>query len=306
MTVRTLQSADLEQIAMRVGDSLARDARRNALVNPDFSPDVFVAALGSASDQTWVDEEDGLVVGHLFGAILDSVEHGRGTWIGPDGVSFDDDDILAALYDEAGATWSKRGATEHFAWVFDADDDTRPWLALGFVPVHRRGVRSLSTVPAETFPAGYVIRRGGVNDLALAVELDRLIDPAQSTDSTPPPNDVAVRAGWRELLDDDEVRHYVVEHGGQGVAQCVTYPLDPRRGSFDRTIHLSAVAVQHGHEHRGVARAMVAAALLDARSARFLYAEANWGVTNHRAEQFWLRYGFARTYVRLRRSMVTD
>jgi hypothetical protein len=55
MTVRTLQSADLERIAMRVGDSLARDASRNALVNPDFSPDVFVAALGSAGDQTCVD-----------------------------------------------------------------------------------------------------------------------------------------------------------------------------------------------------------------------------------------------------------
>lgn len=303
MTVRPLEIADLEVVAVRVADRLAGDARRNALVNPFFSVDAFVAALANASDQTWIDEDHGLIVGHLFGAILDSAEHGRGAWIGPDGVSFDSDDILSALYDDACATWMQRGATDHFAWVFDTDDGTRAWLALGFVPVHRRGVMALRDAASAPVPTGYTIRRGGVNDLQLAVALDHLIDEAQATGSAPPLNDAEVVKEWQELLEDDEVHHYVVEFEGHGVAQCVTYPLDPRRGSFDHTIHLSAVAVRRDHEHRGVARAIVAAALQDARRAGFLYAEANWAVTNSRAEHFWTRYGFRRTYVRLRRTV---
>jgi GNAT superfamily N-acetyltransferase len=306
MTVRTLESADLEAVAVRVGDRLAHDARRNPLVNPYFSPDAFVAALANASDQTWVDDDHGHIVGHLFGAVLDNLEHGRAAWVGPDGVSFDGDNILATLYGEAGPIWRRRGATDHFAWVFDADDDTRPWLALGFLAADRRGVMALSNHRDRGFPPGYAVRRGGISDLALAVALDRLIDEAQGSTLTPPPSDLEVATGWRELLDDNEVHHYVVEFEDEGVAQCVTYPLEPRRGSFDHTIHLSAVAVRRDHEHRGVAQAMVATALENARRAGFHYAEANWSVTNQRAEHFWTRFGFERTYVRLRRTYITD
>jgi ribosomal protein S18 acetylase RimI-like enzyme len=306
MTVRTLQSADLEAVAVRVRDRLAHDAQRNPLVNPDFSVDAFVAALMHASDQTWVDEVQGRIVGHLFGALLDSVEHGRGAWVGPDGVSFDSDVALGDLYGEASATWIRRGATEHFAWVFDADEDAGPWLALGFVPAHRRGIMSLSELISVPAPVGYVIRRGSIADLELAVSLDRVIDEAQSPNSSPPPDQLEVASGWRDLLEDDEVHHYVVEFNGVGVAQCVSYPLNLRRGSFDHTIHLSAVAVLRGHEHRGVARAMISAALRDARSAGFLYAEVNWSVANQRAELFWTRYGFHRTYLRLRRSVTSN
>ena len=68
-------------------------------------------------------------------------------------------------------------------------------------------------------------------------------------------------------------------------------------------MHLSAVSVRPGHEHRGVARALVDHALSDATEAGFDYAETNWRVTNRRAAQFWLRYGFVPTYVRLHRTI---
>ena len=307
MTVRLLGTTDLEAVATRVGDRLALDARRNPLINPHFSADFFMAALANATDQTWVEDDDGRIAGHLYGAVLESPEHGRGAWIGPDGVSFDTDEVLAALYLNASEAWARHGALQHFAWVLDDEHDLRPWLVLGFAPVHRRGLTDLSNLEESTLPAGYVIRRGGVADLDLAVELDRLIDEAESTRLTPPSNDrYEVMKSWRELLEDEEVNHYVVEYEGQGVAQCVTYSLEPRRGSFDHTLHLSAVAVRSDHEHRGVARAMITAALHDARRQGFLYAEANWNVTNRRAEHFWTRYGFVRTYARLRRTWDVD
>ncbi len=307
MTVRTLANSDLEVVATRVRDRLIFDARRNPLINAHFAADLFASALANAADQTWVVVDHDHVAGHLYGAVLESPVHGRGAWIGPDGVSFDADDVLAALYGQASEAWTRQGATQHYAWVFDAEIDTQPWLALGFVPVHRRGLLVLSDVTASALPDGYVIRRGSIADLELAVELDDLIDEAQSTwpESLARDPDGAANA-WRELLDDEEVHHYVVESHGQGVAQCVTYPLEPRRGSFDHTLHLSAVAVRPDHEHRGVARALVGAALLDARRAGFLYAEANWSVTNQRAGLFWTRYGFRRTYVRLCRLVETD
>jgi GNAT superfamily N-acetyltransferase len=163
---------------------------------------------------------------------------------------------------------------------------------------------ALSDLQVVALPNGYVLRRGDRTDLDLAVELDRVIDEAELTQLAPRSIGLAdVADGWRELLEDDEVNYYVVEYDGRGVAQCVTYPLERRRGSFDHTTHLSAVAVRRDHEHRGVARAMIATALHDAWRQGSLYAEANWNVTNRRAEHFWTRYGFRSTYVRLRRAI---
>ena len=42
-----------------------------------------------AANQTWVAEENGTIAGHLYGALLESPEYGKGAWVGPDGVSFD-------------------------------------------------------------------------------------------------------------------------------------------------------------------------------------------------------------------------
>jgi len=304
MIVRALQGGDLGVVATRVEQRLVSDAQRNPLVNPHFDSAVFTAALAHATDHTWVARERGLIVGHLFGALLESAEYGWSAWVGPDGVSFDDETALFALYRTANASWVRDGAREHFVWVFDAETDTRPWRELNFYPAHRRGIMSLATVANHELPPGYVLRRGGVGDLELALTLDRVIDAAESFKGA---NDANVsEAQWRELLDDDEVTHYVVEYSGRGVAQCVTYPLAPRRGSFDDTVHVSAVAVLDEHQHRGVAQALVTTALLDARTSGAHYAETNWRVTNEPADAFWTEYGFLPTYVQLRRTSEND
>jgi ribosomal protein S18 acetylase RimI-like enzyme len=303
MKVRALEPADLEAVAERVQARLAHDARRNRLINPDFSADVYMTALSNATDQTWVAVDAGRLVGHLFGALLENTEHSRGVWIGPDGVSFDDHTVLDALYRQAGATWIARGALEHYVWVFDDEVDTAAWYDLGFVRNHVRGVIELATPSRQAPPSGYTFRRENRVDLALAVELDRLVDDDQSEPSST--DELAGIEEWRELLEDDEVHHYVVEFDGRGVAQCVTYPLDVRRGTFDQTLHISAVAVRPEYEHRGIARAMIDRALRDAYDAGLLYAETNWRANNLRAAEFWTRYGLRPTYVRLRRTVTS-
>jgi ribosomal protein S18 acetylase RimI-like enzyme len=305
MTVRPLEPRDVNAVVARVKERLSDDARRNPLLNADFSNKHFARALNDAMDQTWVLEEDDSVVGHLYGALLDNVEYGNGVWIGPDGVSFDDVDQLADLYATAGANWIERGALEHYVWVFDDPEDTAPWYELGFARMHVRGVLSLSEKRTHRLPPGYSLRRGGPDDVKAALVIDATLDEAQRRG---PSFSISFEHASRademlEALGDNEVHYYVVECAGVGVAQCLTFPLEARRGSFDDTLHVSAVAVMPGHEHRGVGRALIDHALNNALAAGFGHVETNWRVTNRRANNFWVRYGFRPTYVRLHRTI---
>lgn len=305
MIVRPLEPRDVDAVVARVKERLIDDARKNPLLNSDFSSEHFSRALNDALNQTWVVDDGGRVVGHLYGALLESTEYGNGAWIGPDGVSFDNIDQLAALYATAGATWIAKGALEHYAWVFDDPSDTTPWYELGFARMHVRGVLSLSKERPRQLPEGYTIRRGGADDLQIALTIDRVLDEAQRQGPSFSINfEHASRADeLLEALEDVEVHYYVVEHSGVGVAQCLTFPLETRRGSHDHTLHVSAVAVMPEHEHRGVARALIDHALNDALAAGFHYVETNWRVTNRRAANFWVRYGFQPTYVRVHRTI---
>jgi ribosomal protein S18 acetylase RimI-like enzyme len=304
-TVRPLELADVEQVVTRIEDRLTQDARIQPLVNPTISGEILADSLRALTDQTWIADQDGTVVGHLYGAMLESETYGNGVWIGPDGASFDTTDILSDLYSAAGAAWIERGALEHYVWTIDDVGTTTPWYEMGFARMHMRGVRRLEVVGDRALPDGYSIRRGGVEDIEIAVALDDELDAVQRVG---PSFSIGLdhstkRDDLLDTLEDPEVHHYIVEFGEAPVAQCITFPLPPRRGSFDHTLHLSAVTVDAEHRHLGVGTAMVDVALRDARDAGFEFAETNWRVTNRRARNYWIDYGFEPTYVRLHRTI---
>ncbi len=289
-----------ELIAQRLRD----DAQRNPFVNGEVDRSLLVGALSSATGATWVAERDGVVVGHLQAALLESDVYGHGAWVGPDGVSHDDTDTLADLYAEAGRAWIDAGAREHYVWVLDHPGRTEPWMDLGFARMHQRGGRALDGQPVRPLPTGYTTRLGTIDDLDVAVELGAVIDRAQAAG---PSFSIDLggdeRSELDETLSDPEVRYFLAELNGQPVGQCITFALPARRGSFDHTVHLSAVAVREDHQSRGVATALVDAALDKARRFGFRYVETNWRVTNREAARFWTHYGFAPTYVRLHRTI---
>jgi ribosomal protein S18 acetylase RimI-like enzyme len=176
---------------------------------------------------------------------------------------------------------------------------------MGFARMHMRGVLRLEERIDHDLPDGYSVRRGGVEDIEVAVALDDELDAVQRVG---PSFSIGLdhsskREDLLETLSDPEVHYYIVEYGGSPVAQCITFPLPHRRGSFDRTLHLSAVTVDAEHRQLGVGTAMVDVAFRDARHAGFEYVETNWRVTNRRARNFWLGYGFEATYVRLHRTV---
>lgn len=304
-SVRPLEPGDVEGVVARIVDRLARDAEIQPLVNPSISTSLLADSLRHARDQTWVADHDGTLVGHLYGALLESESYGNGVWIGPDGASFDSTDILSDLYSAAGATWIERGALEHYVWTLDDVTSTQPWYEMGFARMHMRGVLHLGDHVDRALPEGYQLRRGGVDDIDIAVALDDELDAVQRVG---PSFSIGLdhsskRDDLLETLDDPEVHHYIVEFDGTAVAQCVTFPLPHRRGSFEHTLHLSAVTVDAPHRHLGVGTAMVDASLRDARNAGFEHVETNWRVTNRRARNYWVGYGFEATYVRLHRTI---
>ena len=304
-TVRSLESSDVDGVVQRIVARLGDDAALQPLVSPTLDTELLAESLQHAVEQTWVAERDGELCGHLFGAILESESYGNGVWIGPDGASFDDTDVLSELYSVAGARWIEHGALEHYVWTLDDVTSRQPWYDLGFARMHLRGVLALVGPRPSSVPEGYAVRRGGVDDIDVAVALDDELDAVQKSG---PSFSIGVdhaskRDELLETLADPEVHHYVVDYDGAAVAQCITFPLPPRRGSFDETLHLSAVTVSSEHRRRGVGTAMINAALNDAAAAGFNYVETNWRVTNRHAQRYWLRYGFEPTYVRLHRTI---
>jgi len=304
-SVRPLEPSDVEAVVTRVCDRLALDARIQPLVNPLISLQLLSDSLRLSTNQTWVAERDAEIVGHLYGALLESGPYGNGVWIGPDGASFENTDVLAELYSAAGASWIERGALEHYVWTIDDITSTQPWYEMGFARMHMRGVLRLDERVDRPLPAGYTIRRGGFADIEIAVALDDELDAVQRVG---PSFSIGLdhsskRDDLIETLEDPEVHHYIVEFGGDAIAQCITFPLPHRRGSFEHTLHLSAVTVDAAHRHLGVGTAMVDVALRDARDADFEFVETNWRVTNRRARNYWLDYGFEPTYVRLHRTI---
>lgn len=303
--VRRLDVDDVDQVVELIVARLASDARRNHFVNPVISRDILAQSLRTTSDASWVLESAGRITGHLYGALLESNEHGRGIWIGPDGFSFDDTDSLSELYRVAGTQWITSKALEHYVWTLDDAASTQSWYEMGFARMHQRGVMAIDREHPSELASGYSIRRGGAHEIDLAVRLDDELDRAQRDG---PSFSIGLdrsskREDLLEALEDPDVHHYIVECGSDGVAQCLTFPLPEIRGSFPHTLHLSAVTVSEEHRGRGIATAMVNRALSDARAAGFEYCETNWRVTNRLASKYWRRYGFTPTYVRLHRTI---
>lgn len=298
--VRRLEINDVAAVVALVNQQLAHASALEPAINHVVDDELFDVALRAQRANIWVAIRHGVLVGHLYGALLTDAR-GPSAWVGPDGVSFDEFDTLAALYARAGQEWIDAGAREHWVWTPDRVDAFLPWSELGFAKEHRRGVRALVNVTPPPLPAGVILRHGRDDEWGVAQELDADLDAAQRDG----PNFFLPAALPGETitatLDDPEVDWHVLARGNEVLAQCVSYPLDPRRGSFDDVVHLSGVVVRGNERRRGLGRLLVEQVLAEhaARGAR--YAEVHWRVTNRDADRFWRRVGFTPTFARLRR-----
>ena len=97
-TIRQLDAGDVDLVVSRIENRLMDDALIQPLVNPVIDTALLAHSLREATQQTWVAKQDSRIVGHLYGALLDNETYGNGVWIGPDGASFINTDVLSDLY----------------------------------------------------------------------------------------------------------------------------------------------------------------------------------------------------------------
>jgi ribosomal protein S18 acetylase RimI-like enzyme len=301
--VRRGIKSDASVIAQRVAEQLLRDARVEPLVSSDFSRQEFETALTTLSSPLWVDDSNGHIRGHLYGATFDDPLFGRQTWTGPDGYSFEFEDALDNLREWAYGTWREEGSTAHLVWAL-AGHGTQTWIERGYQVVSVRGALALSLADIDevTWPPGHAVRRADISDLETAAAFDAFIDLAQDVpiDSFSDLQREASRADLRELLEDPECNYYLLEVDGQPAAQCVTFPLPPLRGNFDNTLYVGSLAVDPSFRRRGLGRTLTQRVLNDALRDGFEFAEVRWHINNSAATSFWSAMGFRPTYVQLR------
>ncbi len=282
----------------RVVGALEADAAREPLIWPHVDVETLAASLRASGDATLVAIDDEHLVGHLYGFVLPGAA-GPEAWTGPDGWS-GEASVIDALRRRAFDGWRASGVASHHVWVSDDASITGAWIEAGYRVHDVRGLRRLDDLDAEAITPTPAIRRGGAHDLEAALTFDELIDVAHHQPIAPAS---ARRRALRELLEDPDVSHHVVEEDGRALAQCITFALEPTRATPPGTLHVSAVAVVASARRRGVARTLVRHVLAEAREEGFTHAQVTWRPDNAPANAFWSALGFRRTYARLRATL---
>lgn len=299
--IEPLSAATVDAVVARIVTNQVAVNQRHPLICANVDAKQLREALMSHTAAVAVARDGDDVLGHLRGTVVGSDPDGSSVWVGPDSVSFNEAVTVEELYSVQAANWLEQGASRQFVWT--PYDDCAPWLDLGFAYVHQRGAIKLNNRTLAAMPAGYHARIATRDDLLVALELDAIMDDEQRASPSFLVTHSDARAEWSETLDDPQTVHLIVECAGEPVAQCVWFPLDARVGTFDRTVHLSAVTVRGEHRRHGVARAMVDQILELAYREGYDYAETNWRVSNRRAAHYWASFGFTATYTRLQRTI---
>jgi len=304
--VRRGVPSDASAIGQRVGDQLLHDSQIEPLISSTFSRAEFERTLTTTTSPLWVDDANGSIRGHLYGATFDDPLYGRQTWSGPDGYSYDVDDVLDRLCDEAYREWRRDGSTAHVVWAL-FDHGTQDWTQRGYDVISVRGALALTGPFDVRWPANFSLRRARDSDLEAALFFDAMIDVAQGVqlDARTDEQRAASHADVIELLEDPECHYYLVDMNGQTAAQCVTFRLPEMRGNFANTLYLGSVAVSPPFRRRGIATTLLHVVLNEAIDDGFGHVEARWHADNREATSLWSSAGFRPTYVQLRRSLTT-
>jgi ribosomal protein S18 acetylase RimI-like enzyme len=304
--VRRLNGDDASLVAFLAAEQLSRHASREPLVSAHFDRRAFEQGLASSYSPTWVDDSNGRLRGHLYGATLEDALHQRETWTGPDGWSFFYEDSLDRLLDWALPYWRDEGSHAHVVWV-PVGLETEAWTQRGYETISIRAGLELAGAHLSDVLAhpnsSLTVRRGSDADLETALAFDALIDAAQGVDleSLSEAERDANRSQLSETLSDSETHYYLLEIDGAAIAQCVTFPLPELRGTHPATLYVSDVAVQPALRGQGFGQYVVRTALHDALGAGFTHAEVRWRASNELASRTWRALGFRPTYLQMRR-----
>ena len=239
--------------------------------------------------------------GYLVGRVAESPLWDRHVFVDRAGHAAVDPETLRRLWAAAAETWWEAGARRFFANVPSTPERLDPWYRLSFAQMHQDAICASGGEAA--LPAGVTIRRGDLEDIETAIEINRLIADTQlaaPSFSGIEPSDE--RDDWVETLEDPEVAWFVAERDGEPLGHATLYEPAPDLGTPVDAVFLASTATVPEVRGLGVGLALTQHALARARESGHGTIVTNWRVTNLLASHFWPARGFRPTYVRLHRA----
>jgi predicted N-acetyltransferase YhbS len=285
----------------------ARHARHRAAepLLADADPEEAIRTTRSEDGTTGtVALRAGKVVGYVVAELGEHRYFDHYAWIGHAGHAAEDPEIARDLYAAAAAGWVEAGAKRHFVLVPPLPGDLDPWYRLGFGHMHVEAIRESSGRP-RNLPPGVTIRRGGRDDVDIALRIDSLIYEHQRLSPsfgliTLRPEEEA-RADWIETLEDPSAGYFVVERHGHPVGHSLLYAADPELGVPAGALYLASTATAPEERGAGIGVALTEHVLSWAEETGHPIVVTNWRMSNLLAERFWRARGFRPMFHRLHR-----
>ena len=238
-------------------------------------------------------------VGRVLGRLRDDRYRGRHVWVELDDQGLapgEDAALYGDLYAVAGAAWVEEGALDHYIDVRPDADVLSAWFALGFGQQQVYAERPTQPTPPPA-PAGFSVRRGGVEDLERAASLAEVMlrhhEDAPVWWGIPPPTAEELRSSWAEYLSDDGTAYFIAERDGEALGHLTLVHESPE------AVELDVAATRVEDRGSGVGVALTEFALHWAHGEGYLKCVTDWRSANLAASRFWPRRGFRPTAYRL-------
>ena len=283
---------------------LAAAHARHRVAEPllaDSDPRAALVAAWRRDDSSGVVAlSGGGVAGYLLGRTAENALWGRHVFVDRAGHAAAEPEVVRDLFAAAAEHWWDDGARRFLAAVPSTATALEPWLRLGFAQMHQDAIRE--TGGEASAPAGLTIRRGGPDDVGLALRIDRKIGATQERSPSFAPDVPHSSYDWAETLGDADVAYFVAERGGEPVGHSTLYRAAADFGTPADAVYLASTATLPDARGAGAGLALSAHVLAWAREAGYGSISTNWRVTNLLASRFWPARGFRPTYTRLHRA----
>jgi GNAT superfamily N-acetyltransferase len=246
---------------------------------------------------------DGEPAGRLVASLREDEVRGRHAWsaLGDQWhAAGESPGLYRELYTRAAEAWVEDGYLDHYVVVPTDPDLLDVWYSLSFAQQQVHASLALAPVEAPGVD-GFTVRRGGAEDLEIAMALAFVIYDHQAGSPTyagvAAPPEVEVRESYAEHLADPAVTYFVAERGEEPLGHLILERVS------DSEVELSVAATVPAARGLGVGSALTDLALGWAYQQGFRMCSTDWRAANLLSARFWTQRGFEPTAYRLVRSI---
>jgi GNAT superfamily N-acetyltransferase len=306
-TATNLEAAAALLAQRQVGLRATRPELSGAFTEPGACRPLLAALLdGDGAHGVVATHEQGMAA-FLIGYPRYEPIWGRACWSPIEGQAYDPlvgPDVMRDLY----AVWSRHFVDLGFfrQYVHAPADDPAlldTWFTTGFGKMQAHAMRDLDLEPPAD--ASFVTRRATPDDLERIEPLMDLIatqlvrSPAYAISL--PEVLATYRAEYASDLKDPAAHYWLAEENGVAVGLQGFYDAEPGPMVPDGAWELADAKTAPGARGRGVARALLAAAFAEARSAGASHCVTDWRTASLASHRSWMALGFQPTHFRLHR-----